>query len=100
MYPTVDDVHTLDDLRRFVHNTLCSKENLLADQFRTTELRLTRQNELCGIQYCLHGPRSVRLAAIWAADQNALFLYDTKGKRYQKVCLKCRPRFERQAPAA
>jgi hypothetical protein len=33
-----DDVHTPDELRRFMHKTLCEKENLLADQFSMTEL--------------------------------------------------------------
>lgn len=90
MHPTVDDVQTLDDLRRYVHTILCEKENLLADQFRMTELRLTREGEPCGVQFCLRGPRSLRLAAIWAADQNTLFLYDAKGVRYRKLQLKHR----------
>ena len=37
MYTTMNDVHTLDDLRRFIHKTLCEKENLLVDQFTMTE---------------------------------------------------------------
>lgn len=88
MHATVDDVQSLDDLRRFVHKILCEKENLLSDQFKTTELRLTRQNEICGLQFCLRGPRSVRLAAIWAAEQNAIYLFDAKGNRYSKLQLK------------
>jgi hypothetical protein len=72
----VADVHTLDDLRQFIHKTLCEKENLLADQFTMTEVRLTRQNEPCGLQISLRGPRNVRLGAIWAADRNVFSLYD------------------------
>ena len=37
MHTSVDDVHTLDDLRSFIHQTLCQKENLLADQFGMTD---------------------------------------------------------------
>ena len=33
------------------------------------------------------GPRSVRLAAIWAADQNVVYLYDARGTRYAKLRL-------------
>jgi hypothetical protein len=90
MQATVDDVRTLEDLRRFVHLILCQKENLLADQFRMSELQITRGSELCGLQFCVRGPRSVRLAAVWAADQNTVYLYDAKGARYAKVRLKNR----------
>jgi hypothetical protein len=37
--------------------------------------RLTRRNQLCGLQFCLRGSRNVRLAAIWVADQNVVYLY-------------------------
>jgi hypothetical protein len=87
MFSTVDAVHTLDDLRRFVHALLCQKENLLPDQFRTSEVALIRQNEPCGLQFCLRGPRSVRLAAVWAAEANFVYLYDAKGTRYSKLRL-------------
>jgi hypothetical protein len=100
MHATVDDVQTLDDLRRFIHKTLCAKENLLAEQFSMSVLRLTRQNEVCGLQFCLRGPRSVRLAAIWAADQNLVYLYDARGARYAKLRLPNRVPLEQHAPAA
>ncbi len=87
MDPTADDVRTLDDLRRFIHSMLCQKENLLADQFQMTELRLSRNQQPCGLQFCLRGPRSVRLAAIWAAAENTIYLYDARGARYLKMRL-------------
>ena len=90
MDTTVNDVHTLGDLRQFIHQTLCEKENLLADQFTMTEVRLTRQNEPCGLQFSLRGPRNVRLGAIWAADRNVVYLYDAAGARYAKLRLKTR----------
>jgi hypothetical protein len=96
----VDDVYTFDELRRFVHETLCAKENLVADEFAITEVRLTRAGELCGLQFCVRGPRSVRLAAIWAADRNAIYLYDAKGQRYSKIPLARQISQTRQAPAA
>jgi hypothetical protein len=100
MHAKVDDVHTLDDLRRFVHETLCTKENLVANEFHVSEARLIRGGELCGLQFCVRGPRSVRLAAIWAADQNVLYLYDAKGTRYAKVRLAKRLAAATHAPAA
>jgi hypothetical protein len=49
--------------------------------------RLTRRTEPCGLQFCLRGPRNVRLAAIWVADQNVVYLYDAGGTRYAKMRL-------------
>jgi hypothetical protein len=87
MHATADEVRTLDDLRRFIHRMLCQKENLLDDQYRTTEFRLIRGERFCGLQFCLRGPRSVRLAAVWVADHNLVYLYDATGKRYSKLRL-------------
>jgi hypothetical protein len=100
MHTTVDDVHTLDELRQFIHKTLCEKENLLADQFTMTEVRLTRQNEPCGLQFSLRGPRNVRLGAIWAADRNVVYLYDAAGARYAKLRLKSLVVLKEHASAA
>lgn len=87
MHTKVDEVHTLDELRQFIHQALCEKEKLLADQFTMTEVRLTSGSGPCGIQFCLRGPRNVRLAAIWVADRNVAYLYDARGERYAKVAL-------------
>jgi hypothetical protein len=88
MHTKVDDVHTLDDLRQLIHKMLCEKENLLADQFTMTEVRLSSGSGPCGIQFCLRGPRNVRLAAIWVADRNMVYLYDARGTRFAKLRLK------------
>ena len=98
--PRSNDVHTLDELRQFIHKTLCEKENLLADQFTMTEVRLTSGSGPCGIQFCLRGPRNVRLAAIWVADRNVVYLYDARGTRYAKLRLKNRLAMQDQARAA
>ncbi len=100
MHATVDDIRTLDDLRRFIHETLCAKENLVADEFAISEVRLTRGGERCGLQFCVRGPRSVRLAAIWAAEKNAVYLYDAKGQRYAKIPLPRQMTSAFRAPAA
>lgn len=100
MHTTVDDVQTLDDLRQFVRQILCEKENLLVDQFTTTEVRLTSGSGTCGLQFCLRGPRNVRLAAIWVADRNVVYLYDARGERYAKLRLTNLPAMQEQARAA
>jgi len=87
---SLDSVRTLDDLRAFIHGRLCEKENLLAEAFTMTEMRLTRRSRDCGLQFSLHGPRNVRLGAIWASDHNVVYLYDAQGVRYEKIRLKQR----------
>lgn len=94
MHESVDDVCTLENLRAFIHRKLCAKENLLEDQFSMTEMQLTRRSRDCGLQFSLHGPRSVRLGAIWASDHNSVYFYDAQGVRYEKVRLKHRLRPE------
>ena len=83
----LDHLSSLNDLRTFVHQTLCGKEALLADQFPLTEMALTRRNRFCGLQFSLQGPRDVRLGAIWAADHNVIYFYDARGERYLKIKL-------------
>ena len=58
-------IRTLDDLRAFVHKTLCDRENILQDQFGLTETVLIRGGRDCGLHFWVQGPRSVRLEAIW-----------------------------------
>jgi hypothetical protein len=87
MPPTVDDIHTIDQLHAYVHAVLCEKENLLAEMFVTQKTTLNRGGRCCGLQFHLQGPRCVKLGAVWAAEQNTVFFYDTRGTRYLKVRL-------------
>lgn len=78
---------SLDELRNFVHQTLCAKENLLPEQSLLRESPLWRDGQECGRQFIVQGPRLVQLSAIWAADQGLLYFYDTKGERFLKLHL-------------
>ena len=84
---SASDIRTLDQLRDFIHVTLCRKENLLEHHFPMTELELKQGENRCGIQFVLHGPRSVKLAAVWAAPCNEVLLYDATGKRFSRIRL-------------
>ena len=75
------------ELHAHVHETLCGRENLLTEQFRTVAAPLTRGGKACGCQYTLLGPRSVRLTAVWDAAKNCLFLFDATGARVEKRVL-------------
>ena len=93
----VDEIRSIDDLRSYVHKTLCQQENLLEDQFELSEMELVRRSRSCGLQFSIHGPRNVRLGAIWAADHNMIYFYDARGERFSKVRLRQRLLQECQA---
>ena len=84
---SVDNIPSLNDLRQYIHKTLCEKENLLEEQFTMSEMALQRRGRGCGLQFSINGPRSVRLGAIWASDSNMIYFYDARGERYAKVNL-------------
>jgi len=80
-------VWTVDELCRYVHETLCRHENLVAEQFALRTTALTRMDRPCGLQFLLQGPRSVRLGAVWSADQNQVYFYNARGERFLKQTL-------------
>lgn len=79
------DVRTTEDLRNFIHIALCRKENLLEHHFPMTELQLKRGGKNCGAQFILHGPRSVKLSAVWDRRRNEVLFYDTVGRRFARI---------------
>ena len=87
MSDTLAEIRTLDDLRTFVRNTLCDKENLLAEITSMTQRALSRRGRNCGLQFSVQGPRNVRLGAIWESAHHQIYFYDARGNRYLKLPL-------------
>ena len=87
-------VQTVEALCGYVHERLCQHENLVAEQFALEISTLKRLGALCGLQFLLRGPRSVRLGAVWASDHNLLYFYDARGERFQKEFLPFRIELE------
>ncbi len=81
------EIRSIDQLKVFIHLMLCRKENLLEHHFPMTEVELVRNGQRCGFQFVLHGPRSVKLAAVWAEPSNEVLLYDATGRRFNRVRL-------------
>lgn len=82
------EIGSLEELHALIHRTLCESENLLLDQFETQRFPLITKGKICAIEFSLRGPRSLRLAAIWAADQNVIYFYNARGERHLKMKLK------------
>ncbi len=78
-------LQTLDDLRTYVAETLGQLEALEHRQFPLSQHVLYRSGKPCGIHFCLHGPRAVRLTAIWETDRNTILFYSSRGERVQRT---------------
>jgi hypothetical protein len=63
-------IATLEELRQFVADTLGRLELLKTDEFELTQPTLYRAQMPCGVLFCLHGPRALRLSAIWDTEQH------------------------------
>ncbi|HAN96729.1 MAG TPA: hypothetical protein DCQ98_04520 [Planctomycetaceae bacterium] len=82
--PALDN---LNELRQFVHLALCEQNDFEPGAFQFSERILVRGGRPVGLFFCLHGPRSVKLTAIWDADQNTIIFYSSTGERRSKARL-------------
>jgi hypothetical protein len=80
-------ISDLSELRHFVQQQLCDRNQLEFGAFQFTERVLEKSGLPCGICFCLHGPRSVKLMAIWETTGNTILFYDSNGERVHRVQL-------------
>lgn len=83
----------LANLKSYVYETLCKLNELELGAFEITERPLVRRNEPCGVHFCLHGPRNVKLTAIWEMDANTILFFGSNGSRIQRTSLNACPAF-------
>lgn len=77
----------LNELRRFVFKQLCEENDFELDAYQTTEQVLHRKGKPCGMLFCLHGPRAVKLTAVWEMERNTVLFYQATGERSKRVQL-------------
>ena len=94
------ELNSLCQIRQFVSHTLCQENDIEVGVFQVSERTLTRRGRPCGIYFCLHGPRSVKLTAIWETDKNTILFYGSTGEKFQKTKLNESPRIEDQPEIA
>jgi hypothetical protein len=87
----LDDLHAIRD---YVTETLCKKDQLEKNLFPLYERILVRGGAPCGLYFCLYGPRSLYLAAIWETDSNTILFYGSRGERFHKTQLIAPPRID------
>lgn len=68
-------------LRTTVHRHLCDLGHLEIGCFPMTERIVVRGGKACGVYFCLHGPRSVKLTAICDFRGRSVIYYGTDGTR-------------------
>lgn len=68
-------------LRQFVEAKLCEIGMLEPSQFPITERKVIKGGQTCGVYFCLHGPRSVKLTAIADFERKSLICYGSDGTR-------------------
>ncbi len=78
----------LNNIREVVLEELCKMHQLLPDAFPLTEKTLHKQGKTCGIFYCLHGPRSIRLTAVLDIETARVLFYDSTGQRSRTRCVR------------
>jgi len=80
-----NEFNSVNQLRRFVSQTLCQWNDIEVGVFHLTESLITRGGSSCGVFFCLHGPRSVKLTAVWETDKNTILFYGSTGEKFQKT---------------
>ncbi len=92
-------IHDFEEIRQYVTETLSNFERLRPESSHLTLRLLTRNGQPCGVYFCLHGPRALRLTAIWETDANTILFYDSRGERMGKTRLIEAPELKVQALA-
>ncbi len=80
----LDNLHAV---RQYINETLCEKDQLEINFYPLSEKILVRGGAPCGLYFCLHGPRSLCLTAIWETDGNTILFYGSRGERFRKTQL-------------
>ena len=84
-------LETMEQLRDSVHRRMCELNELEPGAFPQTERLLEKRGQACGVFFCLHGPRSVKLTAIWETSQNRILFYSSTGQRQEAALLETAP---------
>ena len=80
-FPSYD----IETLREYVQHELCDRNQLIPNEFPMSERVVSKSDKPCGIFFCVHGPRSVRLTAVYDVTRREIHFYDSNGQRSDSV---------------
>lgn len=78
---------TLDELCRFVFQTLCSHDQLDPTQTPLFKAIITKAKRPCGLFFQVQGPRLLKNYAVWAGEEDRILFYDSQGVRFGETRL-------------
>ena len=84
MADSISELSSLDDLRSFVKQTICDRNQLLQGAFELRQKTLVKQGKPCGLHFIIYGPRAVQFSAIWDAERHNVLFYDCDGSRFDR----------------
>jgi hypothetical protein len=87
MLTSTERLENLTQLRSYITKRLCEVDQLEVGVFPLTERILVRSDQPCGIFFCLHGPRSTKLTAVWETESNTVLFYCSRGERFLRTRL-------------
>ena len=88
---TVASLRTLEELRRHIHQILCTHDRLDPTQTPLRETLITRCGRPCGLFFQAEGPRLLKIYALWASQEKRILFYDSKGIRFGETRLRPGP---------
>jgi hypothetical protein len=74
---------SFDQLRDYVVQVLCERQDLDPHQYPAAQVPLVRWDRPCGLLFIQSGPRQLRLVAVWDWEQNMVAFYDCDGTRFR-----------------
>lgn len=80
----------LESVRKQVRARLAELGHLEEHAFPMTERVVVRSGQPCGIYFCMHGPRSVKLTAVADLQKKQLLFYGSDGQRAEQTDLATR----------
>jgi len=87
MPKSIADVSTIDDLRQFVRETICTQRELLLAACQFKESMLVRSGRPWGLHFSVGGPRAVKYTAIWDVTRGSILFYECNGGRFLRIDL-------------
>jgi hypothetical protein len=82
---------SLDELRGYVKDVLCTQDRLDPSQATMRQALVRRGGRTCGLFFQVEGPRLLRTYAVWAGDDHRILFYDSTGERFAEVRLSDAP---------
>jgi hypothetical protein len=78
---------TLEKLRAYVLETLCSRDNLDPNATPFFQGLVVRGGKPCGLMLQIQGPRQLKTHALWLGQEDRILFYDSTGARVAETRL-------------